>query len=295
MKIAFIGAGNVARNLAPYFATCHTLHGFYDHNYEKAEECAKHYASNAYTSLKELLLADMIFITVQDNHIETVAKEIESYLETRKDDKKETNFIESIKEKWFLHTSGAHNVDVLMALSPYTKKLGSIHPLQSFTSNAEPKSLSTTHFTIENTPFAEELITFITSLHNPYSIIPSDKKPLYHASACVMSNYLTTLMEYGYTLAKASGIDEKEIFPAFFPLIEGTLHNIEQLGPQKALTGPLSRGDTKTINTHLEAMKSYHIPSATYIELARKTLEMEPTHKETKKEMYDILTSYEKL
>jgi predicted short-subunit dehydrogenase-like oxidoreductase (DUF2520 family) len=35
-------------------------------------------------------------------------------------------------------------------------------------------------------------------------------------------------------------------------LIEGTLSNIENVGVQKALTGPIARGDIKTIETHIE-------------------------------------------
>jgi len=36
------------------------------------------------------------------------------------------------------------------------------------------------------------------------------------------------------------------------PLIEGTLSNIGKVGVQKALTGPIARGDVKTVKTHIE-------------------------------------------
>ena len=39
------------------------------------------------------------------------------------------------------------------------------------------------------------------------------------------------------------------------PLIRGTLHNIETLGIPDALTGPIMRGDVKTVRDHLDAMR----------------------------------------
>jgi predicted short-subunit dehydrogenase-like oxidoreductase (DUF2520 family) len=36
------------------------------------------------------------------------------------------------------------------------------------------------------------------------------------------------------------------------PLIEGTLSNIEKVGTQDALTGPIVRGDVKTVEEHIK-------------------------------------------
>ena len=40
------------------------------------------------------------------------------------------------------------------------------------------------------------------------------------------------------------------------PLITGTLGNIERIGIPAALTGPVARGDRKTIADHLEAIET---------------------------------------
>jgi predicted short-subunit dehydrogenase-like oxidoreductase (DUF2520 family) len=39
-------------------------------------------------------------------------------------------------------------------------------------------------------------------------------------------------------------------------LIEGTLSNIEKVGVRKALTGPIARGDVKTVKKHMEDIGS---------------------------------------
>ena len=57
------------------------------------------------------------------------------------------------------------------------------------------------------------------------------------------------------------------------PLIERTCQNIATLGPERALTGPASRGDLQTIKRHAEALGNslpdkYHI----YLELTREAV-----------------------
>jgi predicted short-subunit dehydrogenase-like oxidoreductase (DUF2520 family) len=41
------------------------------------------------------------------------------------------------------------------------------------------------------------------------------------------------------------------------PLITGTIHNIERIGPQAALTGPVVRSDLQTVKSHLQAMRAH--------------------------------------
>jgi predicted short-subunit dehydrogenase-like oxidoreductase (DUF2520 family) len=90
---------------------------------------------------------------------------------------------------------------------------------------------------------------------NPYSVIDKDDKVLYHTAACILSNYLVTLIDSGFELLKTTGIAADEITRAFMPLITATLGNIERSGTVNALTGPLVRGDENTIGKHIEAIK----------------------------------------
>jgi predicted short-subunit dehydrogenase-like oxidoreductase (DUF2520 family) len=56
-------------------------------------------------------------------------------------------------------------------------------------------------------------------------------------------------------LLGAAGIGEKAAAGMLFPLVQGTLQNVNNLGLEKALTGPILRGDAATVRKHLEALR----------------------------------------
>ncbi|PIW22594.1 MAG: DUF2520 domain-containing protein, partial [Candidatus Aquicultor secundus] len=81
--------------------------------------------------------------------------------------------------------------------------------------------------------------------------VADEDKSLYHAAACITSNYLVTLLHLANKLYVASGFDESVALEAMMPLVKGTVANIESVGTVAALTGPIARGDTKVIEQHL--------------------------------------------
>jgi predicted short-subunit dehydrogenase-like oxidoreductase (DUF2520 family) len=58
-------------------------------------------------------------------------------------------------------------------------------------------------------------------------------------------------------LARA-GISREEGLKALLPLIKGTLNNMEALGVPRSLTGPISRGDSATIDAHISNMEEVY-------------------------------------
>jgi predicted short-subunit dehydrogenase-like oxidoreductase (DUF2520 family) len=68
----------------------------------------------------------------------------------------------------------------------------------------------------------------------------------------VASNYLVTLLDLAIRLIEEAGVNRQDAFNLLKPLIEGTLSNIGKVGVQKALTGPIARGDIKTVEKHIE-------------------------------------------
>ena len=93
---------------------------------------------------------------------------------------------------------------------------------------------------------------------------PFSVKALYHASACMASNYLVALMDAAVQVAEAAGIERRTAWVALAPLIEATLNNITRLGPAGALTGPIARGDAETVARHLAALRQNKDLSALY-------------------------------
>jgi predicted short-subunit dehydrogenase-like oxidoreductase (DUF2520 family) len=198
--------------------------------FERAEELARE--------------AEVLFITVRDELIGPVVKEIAAAGGFR-------------SGQVVIHTSGSQPSGVLAPAREAGARVLSLHPLQSCpTPEQGRRNLPQAVFSIEGDkeayPVAEAIVADIGAR---FFYIDPAAKPLYHAAACVASNYLVTLLDLARSLLTAAGLPA-EMFPeAVYPLIQGTLENIAKLGIPEALTGPISRGDASTVGEHIRAMK----------------------------------------
>ena len=52
------------------------------------------------------------------------------------------------------------------------------------------------------------------------------------------------------------GFNEELALKILLPLIQGTLQNVKEFKLEPSLTGPIIRGDQKSIKRHLEALRS---------------------------------------
>jgi len=188
--------------------------------------------------------ADIVFITTSDSAIEEVAREIAG----------EGGFTEG---QAVVHMSGAHSSDVLWAAREQGAVALSVHPVQSFASVERAlENLPGSVFSIEGDEKGYHLVAeIVRSLGGEFFYIDKKAKPLYHASACVVSNYLVTLVDFGLRLMEKAGIPRESAQRALLPLIEGTINNIVNIGIPKALTGPIARGDIATVTRHLDSMQ----------------------------------------
>lgn len=189
-------------------------------------------------------LATCILIATPDDAIASVCDEITRQGAVHPGDK-------------VIHLSGAGGLDLLASARAVGASVASIHPLQSF---ADVESA------IRNIPMStfgitadEELREWSTALvrelgGTPFDV-PESIKPLYHAAASMASNYLTTLIHMVEEIYLSLGLSRDEALRAFWPLIAGTLKNIETRGSVQALTGPISRGDAGTVEQHLRVLQ----------------------------------------
>lgn len=176
-----------------------------------------------------------------------------------------------------IHMSGAGGLDLLQPARRAGAKTGSIHPLQTF-SDIETAigSLAGTVYGITVDPdlenWANRLVRAIGGV--PFFVDNRDRA-LYHAAACIVSNYFVSLMYMAEEIYRILGLDAKEARRAFWPLLMGTLHNIEQKGSVPSLTGPIARGDLGTLEKHLEAIRD-QMPSllSVYGELGKITADV---------------------
>jgi predicted short-subunit dehydrogenase-like oxidoreductase (DUF2520 family) len=73
--------------------------------------------------------------------------------------------------------------------------------------------------------------------------IAEDDRAAYHAAASIASNFLVTLEAAAERIGAAVGLERD----ALVPLVRATVENWARLGPERALTGPVARGDDATV------------------------------------------------
>jgi len=176
-----------------------------------------------------------------------------------------------------VHFSGLHPAACLLGEDAPSIEALSIHPLQTFADAVMgTRNLPGTPCSIEGAehllPLAEQLVEDIGGI--PVRI-RSETKPLYHAAACVASNYLVTLVAAARQIMAACGFEEEDALHLLIPLLRGTGRNLAALGPERALTGPIARGDERTVALHLKALaKQPDDLREIYRVMGRKTVEI---------------------
>jgi predicted short-subunit dehydrogenase-like oxidoreductase (DUF2520 family) len=155
------------------------------------------------------------------------------------------------------HLSGAQSTDPLAPLVEKGYVVGSLHPLQSL---ADPvmgaAQLRDVYFAVSGDPAAVSAARRILDPLGAFLIsVPVSRRPLYHAAAVFASNYLAGLVGAAGRLMAQAGVPEEDALRAILPLARGSLENLDRLGPVRALTGPVSRGDVETVGLHLRTLE----------------------------------------
>ncbi|NMB41137.1 MAG: DUF2520 domain-containing protein [Firmicutes bacterium] len=247
-KIAIIGAGNVGKVLGYSLKNKgYQIIASFSRTEKARQVAAKLFDCPVFSKPEEAVEnADIVFLTTPDQAI----KEVCDCIAVNKG---------FTKNQVVLHASGAHSSEILLSARKQGAGTLSLHPLQTFPElEAGLRSLPGTFFAVEGDEdvfgVAAEMVQ---ALGGQMLSIPTDMKVIYHAAACVACNYLTSLMDMALKMYGLMEIPPKKAFESLSPLIYSTLNNIGKLGPEKALTGPVSRGDLTTINSHLEALTKH--------------------------------------
>ena len=202
--------------------------------------------------------AELIFITTPDGAIAPVVSEI----------------------KWrpgqsVVHCSGAASTDILEPARQLGAQVGAFHPLQTFASIEQAiDNIPSSTFAIEaEEPLLSILKDMATALDGHWIGLGASDKVLYHTAAVITCNYMVTLVKLATDLWQTFNVPTSQATKALIPLLRGTLNNIDNTGIPQCLTGPIARGDTGTIEKHLNALQKV-APTllSTYRELGLQTI-----------------------
>jgi predicted short-subunit dehydrogenase-like oxidoreductase (DUF2520 family) len=154
------------------------------------------------------------------------------------------------------HTSGA---TPLSALEPAGAdgRFG-IHPLQTVTGPGTSFTgcgCAVAGSTAEALAVATELAVLLGM--RPFELDDS-RRAAYHAAASIASNYLVTLEAAAESMASAAGIEPAESRALLGPLVRSTVESWIALGPERALTGPVARGDDPTVAAQRASVEDAH-------------------------------------
>ncbi len=149
------------------------------------------------------------------------------------------------------HTSGATGLDSLRAASEAGLATFSLHPLQTVP-DGETDLIGAPAAVAGSDPAALALAGRLAGAlgMTPFEV-PEEARAAYHAAACIASNFLVALEESAAGLLDAAGIEDGRELLA--PLVLRTAANWAERGGE-ALTGPIARGDERTVVAHLGAI-----------------------------------------
>ncbi|MEV0697412.1 DUF2520 domain-containing protein [Saccharopolyspora sp. NPDC050389] len=173
-----------------------------------------------------------------------------------------------------VHTCGAHGVDVLAPAADIGVLTLALHPAMTFTGRAEDVErlaaacMAVTASTVDEAGWhVAEALTLELGME-PVRV-PEESRRLYHAALSHGANHLITLVNECAELLRGAGIDVPDRVMA--PILSASLDNALRLG-DRAITGPVMRGDAGTVRAHLAALSDANpeiVPS--YRELAKRT------------------------
>jgi predicted short-subunit dehydrogenase-like oxidoreductase (DUF2520 family) len=246
--ISFIGAGALASALAKLlraegYAIAEIIARAEPASQRKAHALARSVGAEATTLAKARLNCELLWLAVPDGAIEGVAEETARALPES-----------GQGPQVVLHASGALSSEVLAALAVRGVETGSAHPMMTFVAG-EPPSLEGAWFAVEGSAAAVRAARALANKLGAKSFtIEPGSKALYHAFGAMLSPMLATELEAAERVGLRAGIDERQVRRIMEPIVLRTVRNVLCAGAGKSFSGPLARGDARTVESHLDSL-----------------------------------------
>jgi predicted short-subunit dehydrogenase-like oxidoreductase (DUF2520 family) len=155
-----------------------------------------------------------------------------------------------------VHTSGSHGVAVLDPATERGVLPLALHPVMTFTGRTEDvarlagASVSVTA-AVGQEPAWNVGEALVVEMGAEPVRVPEAVRPLYHAALAHGANHLITLIRDCVDTLERAGVRPAERLVA--PLLSAALDNALRHG-DRALTGPVARGDAGTVRSHLRVL-----------------------------------------
>lgn len=279
-KCCVIGAGNVGSAIAIKLNNNKILDYVVEPNKEKHNLLLNNGINkkNIYISIEsDKNLSDIIFITVPDNYIVSVAKNI---IDT---------YHSSIENRIFIHCSGNLEYNILEFIRENNGFYANAHPFQTFYKYSDD-ILDNICWSYETFNCNDTLVNLITIMNGiPIKINTEiQNKSIYHATAVVVSNYLSSTINLAKEIGSIASLELNKLLP---PIVNKTIeNNYEAINDtiEFPITGPVVRGDIQTVLSHIKALKDHLYLKNAYIYATLSCIEMAFLHKKINLEKYNV-------
>ncbi|MCD6551644.1 DUF2520 domain-containing protein [Thermotoga sp.] len=244
MVLNFVGTGNLTRFFLECLKDRYELGYILSRNIERSINITEIYGGKPATLENHPLLCGVVFIIVPDRYIESVAK------------------ILKVKDGVLVHCSGFLASDVLRR-----EKRASLHPNFSF-SNLE-KALKMKDQIVFGIEGDEEgihvAVEIAKAISGKYIVIPPEKKKAYHLAAVVASNFPVALAYLSKRIYSSMGVEDPDHLIS--TLMQGVVESIGEMSVERALTGPVRRGDWEVVRVEREVFKKIFGSALIYDEI----------------------------
>ena len=242
MRIGLIGCGRVGVTLFSLLKKNNTIVGVHDKSRRRERAAARRLALRHNPAYRELIRrSEALFIATPDDEIARAYGRMRGYLEG---------------PKYVFHFSALLPADTIPGAPGIHR--ASVHPFATFSTIAAPTGSrpGRYHLSIEGDASALKAARAIFRGRGfTMKRIRREDKALYHLVGVFASNLLVGLVAEAGRLAGRIGWQNHDVRQRLYPIVEETVRNIRAHGLAGALTGPLQRGDTRTIEAHTRALR----------------------------------------
>ena len=238
-RIVFVGAGNLATNLALALREKgFSIAQIYSRTETSARTLADRVQAAWTTDLEKLIPdADLYITALKDTALVELLQEI----------------VKGRESCFFVHTAGSVPIDLWKTV-PGLEHYGVLYPMQTF-SKARRVSFENIPVFIEagTAEDTETLMEIARTLSRNVQAVNSAQRQALHLAAVFACNFAN----HCYTLSEKILAENGLSFDVMLPLIEETTAKLRQLSPRAAQTGPAVRYDTNVMDKHIAALSGH--------------------------------------
>jgi predicted short-subunit dehydrogenase-like oxidoreductase (DUF2520 family) len=263
-----IGCGRAAGSLARLWieAGSVSIGGIVNRSIESGQQAVEAIGQGAAAStIAGLEPADYWLIGTTDQQIEPVAAQL-------------AGLDVNLEGSLVFHLAGRFGLDVLDHLPSRGAQVAALHPVRSLThAQLGVDDFAGTACVAEGPDSALELLKpLVTSIGGTWLPVASIDRGLYHAAVAVISNITKAVAWKAQKWQVRAGLPEETAMTVTHQLLNSTMTDLFRSGARQTITGPIVRGDTSTIEAHVEAVREaypddleiYQVLISTVLDLA---------------------------